>query len=202
MKQVLFLVTGSWRPEPKSKLDFKELAVTGPNTGTVNYSDCMKLCGAAAGLGSQRIATNQPYIIAAHVTGKVAADDDAAGQRTADAAAGQSRNPRGRRPGAKENNINVVLVADIDWIAPIIFLRPRDGRARRDARRLEIPKRDVRAQHARFAGGRRPLRRDPQANSAAPHPDEDRRSDGRLSEGVAGQSRPSSSTTPASRSTR
>jgi ABC-2 type transport system permease protein len=118
MKQVLFFVTGSIKPDPKSKLDFKELAVTGPHTGTVNYSECMKLLRSGAGLGSQRIATNQPYIVAAHITGKVAADDDTAG--AADAAKDKAETPEAKA-GRKENNINVVLVADIDWIAPVIF---------------------------------------------------------------------------------
>ena len=51
MKQVLFLLTGSFRPDPKSKLDFKELAVTGPHTGTVNYGDCMRLLRSGGQLG-------------------------------------------------------------------------------------------------------------------------------------------------------
>jgi ABC-type uncharacterized transport system involved in gliding motility auxiliary subunit len=129
MKQVLFLLTGSWRPEAKSKLEFQELAVTGPHTGTVNYADCMKLLRSGGGMGAHRIATNQPYIIAAHVTGKVAADDDltiagadakkAAADKT-DAVQDKAETPEAKA-GPKENNINVVLVADIDWVAPIVF---------------------------------------------------------------------------------
>jgi ABC-2 type transport system permease protein len=134
MKQVLFLFSGSWRPDPKSKLDFKELAVTGPHTGTVNYGDCMKLLRSGGQLGAQHVATNQPYIIAAHVTGKVAADDDLtiggstdksakgdAAKDSADAVHDKAETA-GAKAGPKENNINVVLVADIDWIAPVVFL--------------------------------------------------------------------------------
>jgi ABC-2 type transport system permease protein len=123
MKQVLFLLTGSIRPDPKSKLDFQELAVTGPHTGTLNYGDCIKLLRSGGQLGSQRIATNQPYIVAAHVTGKVAADDDltvGGAEKGADAVKDKAETAEAKA-GPKENNINVVLVADIDWIAPIIF---------------------------------------------------------------------------------
>jgi ABC-2 type transport system permease protein len=143
MKQVLFLLSGSIRPDPKSKLDFKELAVTGPHTGTVNYNDCMRMLRGGGQLGAQQIATNQPYIIAAHISGKVAADDDltlGGGERQdAKKADDKSKDPAEKaaadkdaatkdkaetteaKAGPKENNINVVLVADIDWIAPIIF---------------------------------------------------------------------------------
>ena len=131
MKQVLFLLSGSLRPDPKSKLDFKELAVTGPHTGTVNYGDCMKLLRSGGQLGARNaIATNQPYIIAAHVTGKVAADDDltvgGATDKDAKGDAADAVHDKAEtaeaKAGPKENNINVVLVADIDWIAPVIFL--------------------------------------------------------------------------------
>ena len=39
MKQLLFFWTGSFRPADNSKLNFAKLAITGRNSGTINYQD-------------------------------------------------------------------------------------------------------------------------------------------------------------------
>jgi ABC-2 type transport system permease protein len=90
--------------------------------------------------------TREPYIVAAHVQGTVASDDDLFKSTAEDsekknpadddgaaekpekknaAASPEAEHDPAEDPdaktGPKENKINVVLVADIDWIAPIIF---------------------------------------------------------------------------------
>ena len=103
-------------------------------------------------MGVRRATTHEPYIVAAHVKGKVASDAESVSIRQgrqrrqecqgsdaakddatkdgkpaeADAKDGrQVEGRRGRRLAGKEpekTEINVVLVADIDWILrPIIF---------------------------------------------------------------------------------
>jgi len=139
MQQLLLLVAGSWRPEKTTKLKFDELAVTGTRTGTINYRDYEMWLRSGGQIEPRRALTREHYIVAAHVQGKVPLDDTdlfasepkeneaeatksdehATESETADAATEpQEQEPRG---GPKESEINVVLVSDIDWIAPIIF---------------------------------------------------------------------------------
>jgi ABC-2 type transport system permease protein len=139
MRQVLFLVPGSFRPEDGSKLEFTKLAVTGRNSGTISYQDYEMSMRTRGMMGVRRNMTREPYIIAAHVTGEVQADDQLylSGSDTkqgiatpADPKAGESAsadvsNPADADPLAgkepEKTKLNAVLVADIDWIAPIIF---------------------------------------------------------------------------------
>lgn len=155
MNQVLFLVSGAWRPEKGSKLQFTELAHTGPKTGTISYRDYEMWNRSGGQIQPRRALTKEQYIIAARVTGTVidekdllagaeekaankAADTDAAA-KNADAKevdpaeealaaanpaeAGKVHDPAEdpTKAGPKKNNIDVILVSDIDWIAPIIF---------------------------------------------------------------------------------
>ena len=136
MKQVLFLMAGAWRPEKATKLSFTELAVTGPNTGTVNYRDYETAMRSGGRMQVRRAMTREPYIVAAHVQGTVAADDVGsetpktdplapAGDKADAADKAATEHDKAEDPatqaGPKQNKINVVLVSDIDWIAPIIF---------------------------------------------------------------------------------
>jgi ABC-type uncharacterized transport system involved in gliding motility auxiliary subunit/ABC-type transport system involved in multi-copper enzyme maturation permease subunit len=133
MRQVLFLLAGSWRPDPKSKLEFTELAVTGTNTGTINYRDYESTMRSGGMLGLRRTPTHEPYILAAAVKGKVTSDDDLfikpASNETSKKVDGKEAAAAGKdesddAPEAKappEHEINVVLVADIDWIASVMF---------------------------------------------------------------------------------
>jgi ABC-2 type transport system permease protein len=151
MRQVLFFWPGSFRPADNSKLEFRKLAVTGRNSGTISYQDVdMSLRGGGV-LNVRRNTTREPYIVAARVKGKITADadlylkgldaeaekskkdakDQAAvkGEKgesaTADAKNGQKSKGDeddalvGKEP--EKADLDVVLVADIDWIAPIIF---------------------------------------------------------------------------------
>jgi ABC-2 type transport system permease protein len=143
MRQVLFFWPGSFRPASNSKLAFKRLAVTGTNTGTISYQDTEMSLRSRNMLGVRRNTTHEPYIIAARVKGKVTSDTglylkeasegatpgakgdppaaDAAVEddKPNDAAQGDSDELAGKEP--EKTELDVVLVADIDWIAPDIF---------------------------------------------------------------------------------
>jgi ABC-2 type transport system permease protein len=152
MKQVLFLVAGSWRPEKNSKLEFTELAHTGPKTGTISYRDYEMWNRSGGQIQPRRALTKQQYIVAARVQGTVVDENDlfvgdkdktAAGAESADAtetadekevdpaeaALARETDPAEvhdpaedpTSAGPKKNNIDVILVSDIDWIAPIVF---------------------------------------------------------------------------------
>ncbi len=149
MQQLLFLIPGSFRPASNSKLDFKELAVTGKNTGTVSYQDYEMSMRAGRAMGIRRVTTHEPYVMAAHVTGKISSDDDlylsskgvqdnsATDKKEGDATAGESKDGDSKEKvedslagkEAEQTDINVVLVADIDWISPVIFYLRNRGKA-------------------------------------------------------------------------
>jgi ABC-2 type transport system permease protein len=151
MKQLLFFWAGSFRPANSSKLEVRKLAVTGRETGTVSHQDMETLFQTGNMMAVRRDMTREPYIIAAHIKGQVAPDaglylkdttnDAASGKDTAatdavatDATAADAANDEKseeaaatdkEKPAAEKDaenaNIDVVLVADIDWIAPEIF---------------------------------------------------------------------------------
>jgi len=66
--EVLFLRPGTVNRLNSSKLEFSQLAVADRNTGTVNYSD---LAGARTGGVVRWLPTNEDYVIAAHIKGKL-----------------------------------------------------------------------------------------------------------------------------------
>jgi ABC-type transport system involved in multi-copper enzyme maturation permease subunit/ABC-type uncharacterized transport system involved in gliding motility auxiliary subunit len=145
MRQVLFLWAGSFRPADNSKLEFQKLAVTGRHSGTVKYQDLEMAIRSGRMTALNRNTTREPYIVAAHVSGKVLSDDlylpgkdkdasknaksDAAKDGKAATAADKDKKKAkeaeedalaGKEP--EKTKINVVLVADIDWIlAPDIY---------------------------------------------------------------------------------
>ena len=144
MRQVLFLWPGSFRPVNGSKLKFQNLAVTGKDTGSVDYQELEAALRSRRGADANRVTTHEAYIVAAHITGDVMADADLylSGKKKADkgaksdkaapdakaAAAGKGDKKAkedddslaGKEP--KKAPINVVLVADIDWIlAPDVY---------------------------------------------------------------------------------
>lgn len=141
MKQLLFFWAGSFRPAHNSKMDFKKLAVTGTNTGTANYQDVEMSLRSRNMMGVRRNTTHEPYIVAAHIKGKVGADaglylkdadkdgkqDDktepAKDGETTEGAAAEEKADDDALAGKEmeKTDIDVVLVADIDWIAPDIF---------------------------------------------------------------------------------
>jgi ABC-2 type transport system permease protein len=154
MKQVLFFWPGSFRPADGSKMHFQKLAVTGRDSGTISYQDVDMSLRSGNAMGVRRVATHEPYIIAAHVTGNItdetgrhltSKDDKDAKAKGADAAKSEpqkdakpadGKTDEGKEKSAdkkaadddalagkapEKTKIDVVLVADIDWIAPIIF---------------------------------------------------------------------------------
>jgi ABC-2 type transport system permease protein len=148
MRQLLFFWPGSFRPADNSKLDFKKLAVTGTNTGTISYQDTEMLLRGGNMMGARRNTSHDHYILAARVKGKITADS---GLYLKDAAADSKKDEAAEKPAApgdkaetkdgeaasaagpkkeddalvgkelEKTDIDVVLVADIDWIAPEIF---------------------------------------------------------------------------------
>jgi ABC-2 type transport system permease protein len=149
MSQVLFLWPGSFRPADGSKLSFQKLAVTGRNTGTETYQDLEMGVRSGRMTGMRPTTTHEPYIMAAHVTGSITADpylsdkdskENKEAKDNKDAKAGDvAKDAKSKEAAAKDgkktkeedtlagkepqkSKINVVLVADIDWIlAPDIY---------------------------------------------------------------------------------
>ena len=144
LNQLLFLYAGSWRRRPTAELEFVDLAVTGSLTGTTNLSDLMGTM--RSGRDPMRLPSNERYTVAARVHGKVQRDDlsdettdeptdeptdgpsdeveasestdDAATDVSADADDDKSATPDAE---SSDIDINVVLVADIDCVAPAFF---------------------------------------------------------------------------------
>ena len=145
LRQVLFLWPGSFRPEGNTKLDIKQLAVTGRKTGTVRYRDLEQGMRSGQIMNINRITTQEPYIVAAHITGNVTADaepylsgkdkdakNDKAAAKDGKAAEGKDKKDAkeddalaGKEP--EKTKINVVLVADIDWILSPDIYRIREA---------------------------------------------------------------------------
>jgi ABC-2 type transport system permease protein len=136
MNEVLLLMAGAWRPDPKAKTEFTRLAVTGPDTGTINYMDLeMQMRGGR--MPPRRVVTNEHYVVAAHVSGTVQPDEElfvrgkdsdeadatAGDDATDNSGANEADTDQADDPDAPESiEINAVLVSDIDWIAPVIFM--------------------------------------------------------------------------------
>jgi ABC-2 type transport system permease protein len=139
MHQILLFMSGSIKPVTNSKLNFTRLAVTGTNTGTISVQDFMQQQQRRGFMrGQGYMEGKEPYCVAAHITGKISADDDLAlstkDMKAAEAAAKDAKTESDSKNGdtAKEKDplagkeeektdINVVLVADVDWISSIIF---------------------------------------------------------------------------------
>ncbi len=169
MRQLLFLWAGSFRPAEGSKVDFHKLAVTGTNSGTINYQDAEMSLRAGSMAGVRRTTTHEPYILAAHVKGKPAADaglylsdkdgkkanavdaskKDAAKTDAAKTEATQDGKPAENAKAAEDDalagkepektELNVVLVADIDWIlAPDIYRIRAAGSDQDDSSQIDF----------------------------------------------------------------
>ena len=140
MRQLLFFWPGSIRPAESSKLEFEKLAVTGRNSGTISYQEVDTSLRGGNMLNVRRSLTREPYIVAAHVKGQITADadlylkgiedeaekKDEKGEPTSEKGKDEKESKEaaedalvGKEP--EKTDIDVVLVSDIDWIAPIIF---------------------------------------------------------------------------------
>lgn len=152
MHQILLFMSGSWKPVKNSKLQFTPLAVTGTNTGTISYQDFVRQQQMRAARGQGYMDNKEPYVVAAHITGKITSDDDlylsskdkkagdavSADEKKSGADAADGKDDKEVEAASKDTeeakaedalagkeeektDINVVLVADTDWISSIIF---------------------------------------------------------------------------------
>jgi ABC-2 type transport system permease protein len=135
LRQVLFLLAGSFQPEKSSKLDFAQLAVTGSNTGVISHAD-LQMQAQSGGPSLRQRRTGDPYIMAARVSGELIDEDElslkalkaaAEASPEKDAAQGADESADGAAKddstdvAAEPTKINVVLVADIDCLADPFF---------------------------------------------------------------------------------
>jgi ABC-2 type transport system permease protein len=129
MSQVLFLMAGAFQPAEKSKLEFTRLAVTGRRSGMISYRDYEMSLRTRGTMNVRRVTTSEPFVVAAHITGKVTNEDDLllSGKKDGESAAATGKDEKAKEDDSlvgkepKKSDINVVLVSDIDWIAPVIF---------------------------------------------------------------------------------
>jgi ABC-2 type transport system permease protein len=126
LQQVVFLFPGSVSKLNTSDLKFTPLVTTSEKTGVVNYSDLFQMSPMGPrGLNPnpRRISTNQAYVLAAHIEGKVKiAPAVEAAEKKDDEAKGQPDKP-------KEADVNVVVVADVDLLTRMFFQLREQGNA-------------------------------------------------------------------------
>ena len=117
LRQILLLLSGSFRPVSDTALEFTQLAVTGDNSGYVTHRDLQ----AANGFGLSSVLTNEPYIVAARVQGKPeeleelsleSLNEGETDEADLADAADEEETPE----------LNVVLVADIDCLSDAFFI--------------------------------------------------------------------------------
>jgi ABC-2 type transport system permease protein len=137
MNQLLLLYPGSIRQDEDSKLEFDALCVTGgKNSGTVETSALQRQ--AQNRQVFSRVPTSKSYILAAQIRGDYVAEDQpleellAAENAAKDSEAGETEageteageteaGDSKASAAAETNTINVVLVADVDWMLPDFF---------------------------------------------------------------------------------
>jgi ABC-2 type transport system permease protein len=126
LNQILMLYPGALAHVDDSPLKFEQLVQTGVgNSGTVMAPMLQRFDGRgpSPNKAAPRDTSREGYVLAAHITGTPPADESAA---AAAAALGEGVDPA---DVAKEEDsetppapkINVVVVADIDWVIPSFF---------------------------------------------------------------------------------
>ncbi|MHB1036723.1 MAG: Gldg family protein [Pirellulales bacterium] len=146
LQEMLFLFPGSVVRLNSSSLEFTPLVTTSEKTGTVEFSDVLSrnFFGQPTGMNEARrqTPTHEKYVLAARIRGKIktdnlpmaAADEEApakaapAGAKSAAGkpAAGKGTAKPAKPVPAKEEEVNVVLVTDIDLLYSAFFaLRAR-----------------------------------------------------------------------------
>jgi ABC-2 type transport system permease protein len=114
LQQMLFPFPGAVRKLNSSNLDFIPLARTGDKTGTVDCSDLLDR--GRINPNVQRTTTHDNYVLAAHLRGKPSLPTD----ELEDPLAGRN-GKKPEPPKAKQPDINVVLVADVDMLTQLFF---------------------------------------------------------------------------------
>jgi len=131
LEQLLFLYPGSIVSQNASSLRFKPLVTTGGNTGTVTTQEVWTpsfFGGGGPNRSPRRIPSeNTHYILAGHIQGTIKADQLMADGQVNDAA-DIAKALAAAAPPTGDVNIDVILVADIDCLAPDFFgLRSQAG---------------------------------------------------------------------------
>lgn len=135
LQHMLLPFPGSVRNLNVSRLKFTPLVQTGEQTGTVDSNDVvqMSMFGMGGGINPNRrqTPTNVPYVLAAHIRGKVASDagdgngdgngngddeHDHADGEAHDHDHGDDESDSESTAGSPNSAVNVVLVADIDML--------------------------------------------------------------------------------------
>lgn len=131
LRRLLFPFPGSVSKLNASGLKFTALAVTGDATGTVRFGEVFRMSpfGQPGSLNEARrqVPTSTPYVMAAHIRGKLKVDQPMADETpAAEQDAGKPEQPaEGSKP--EDIEINVVLVADIDILTPAFFRLREQG---------------------------------------------------------------------------
>jgi ABC-2 type transport system permease protein len=132
LQEVLLPFPGSIATLNVSTLEFTELVQTGDRTGTIDYNKLFRMTP----FGPQGIDPNRPfrrtndvYTMAAHIRGEVPADERLAADGTSDERlAADGTSAPGEDPAEPSGKtINVVLVADLDILAPGFFQLREQG---------------------------------------------------------------------------
>jgi len=121
LQQLLFPFPGAVSKLNASPLDFVPLARTGDKTGTVRFGELMQMTpfGPRGGLNPNRrwIPTSDSYVLAAHIQGTVEEKSEK----------GVKGEKGEKSEGSAPTHINVVLVADLDMLAPDFFRLREQG---------------------------------------------------------------------------
>lgn len=134
IEQLLFLYPGSIGQLNSSNLKFRPLVTTGDKSGIVATNEVWQRSFMGGG-GPNPAARRQPrssnYVLAAHITGTVKQDQQMADEKASSDAAAKAAAATEPKPAA-ESELNVMLVADIDCLAPDFFgLRSQAGNPER-----------------------------------------------------------------------
>ena len=134
LQQVLLPFPGAFRKLNVSNLEVEPLAATGDETtGTIRFQDVTSSRGIES-LQRFRTRTDDEYVLAAHITGTLPAEEKPAEEKAAEE---DAKKPDSEKTDSKEatseeakeketkekseSKINIVLVADVDMISPAFF---------------------------------------------------------------------------------
>jgi ABC-2 type transport system permease protein len=124
LNQILLLYPGHFLKDEDGKSNFEQLAVTGvANSGTVSTQALSRAEMERTNREVfSRILTKDAYIVAAQVTGEPPEDDVVLEKGLSDENDPADKPAAEQQDEADKPQLNVVLVADIDWIIPSFFV--------------------------------------------------------------------------------
>ena len=123
LQQVLFPFPGFIRKTQTTEMEVVPLVTTGTNSGYVKLGEVFQstLFGQSLNPYRPRDIEGKEYVLAAHITGKVKAEEDPADDATADG----SEEDEAKKE--KVNEVDVVLVSDIDMLTRPFFMLREQG---------------------------------------------------------------------------